>query len=203
MIIEDIEQGTEEWLELRRGKITASRIKEVLAKGRGNAPSKTRQSYMYQLIAERLTGEIEDSYTNKYMEWGNEWEPSARAAYQLKNDLMVRQVAFVKLNDDIGVSPDGLVEGNGLLEIKCPKTTTHIDWYLKGKCPSEHYPQVQAQMWVAGSDWCDFVSFDPRIDGDSGYFEVRVPRDDEYIDHLKYECGLFIEEMNEIMEKLK
>jgi len=202
-IITDLEQGSDEWLDLRMGKLTASKFKDVLAKGRGNAPGKTRQSYMYQLAAEILTGEREEGFTNKYMEWGNEWEPAARAAYQLKHGVDVQEVAFIEYSDRIGVSPDGLIGEVGLIEIKCPKTTTQIDWFLKGKVPPEHYAQIQGQIWVSGREWCDFVSYDPRIVGESGYFEVRVPRDDEYIELLKDECAIFIGELEQLLEKLK
>lgn len=202
-IIKDIEQGSEEWLDARMGKLTASKFKDVIAKGRGNAPSKTRQTYMYQLAAEILTGEREEAFTNKYMEWGNEWEGSARAAYQLKHGVKVEEVAFIIHDEHTGVSPDGLVGEAGLIEIKCPKTTTQIDWYIKGKVPPEHYAQIQGQIWVSGREWCDFVSFDPRVDGAAGYFEVRVPRDDTYIEGLKSECEKFITELNQLLEKLR
>jgi len=199
----DIAQGAEEWLQLRLGKLTASRFKDVISNGLGSSPSKTRLAYMYQLAAERLTGEIEESYSNKFMEWGNEWEDSARASYQLKHDIVVDEVAFIQLNDDIGVSPDGLVGDKGLIEIKCPKTTTQIKWFLDGKVPTEHYAQIQGQLWVSGREWCDFISFDPRIDGESGYFEIRVERDEEYIRELSEKCKAFVDELNQLLEKLK
>lgn len=202
-IIKDIDQGSDEWLDLRMGKITASKFKDVLAKGKGGAASKTRLTYMYQIAAEIITGEREESFSNKYMEWGNEWESSARAAYELNHSVDIDQVAFIELDEGIGVSPDGLVGDNGLIEIKCPKTTTQIGWFLKGKVPPEHYAQIQGQIWVSGRDFCDFVSFDPRINGESGYFEVRVNRDEEYIENLKVECFKFIDELKQLLEKLQ
>lgn len=203
IIHENIDQGSQEWLDLRMGKITASRLKDVLSKGRGSAPSKTRLSYMYQLAAEILTGEREEGFTNKYMEWGNEWEDSARAAYELKNNIEVKEVAFIEHDaGKIGVSPDGLVGENGLLEIKCPKTTTQISWYLSGKVPPEHYDQIQGQIWISERDWCDFVSYDPRINGESGYFEVRVLRDDSHISKICKECREFLIELDQLLDKL-
>lgn len=202
-IIYDIEQGTDEWLQLRLGKLTASRFKDVLAKGRGNALSKTRQSYMYQLAAEILTGEPVESFKSSAMEWGNECEPRARAAYELKHDIDTTQCAFVEHSDRIGVSPDGLVGDKGLLEIKCPSTVTQIQRYLDGTFPSEYKAQVQGQIWVCEREWCDFVSFDPRINADAEYFEIRVFRDEDYIKQLEAECLKFIDELKELLEKLR
>lgn len=202
-IIYDIEQGTQEWLEMRLGKLTASRFKDVISKGRGTAPSKTRESYMMQLIAEKLTGEPQDSFSSKAMEWGNECEPRARAAYELLNDTDVIECAFIEYSDLIGVSPDGLVGEKGLLEIKCPNTVTQINRVLKGEFPKEYLAQVQGQIWASEREWCDFVSFDPRINGETDYFQIRVERDDEYIKMLDTACHRFIDDMNEILDKLK
>lgn len=202
-IIRDIEQGTDEWKELRLGKVTASRLSDVLSKGRGNAPSKTRAAYMLQLAAERLTGEPEDSFSNKYMEWGNECEPQARAMYEFDSGNDVEEVAFVIHSDDFGVSPDGLVGDDGLLEIKCPKTTTQIERYLKGEFPAAYKAQVQGQLLATGCKWCDFVSFDPRISGDAQYFCVRVERDENYIAELELKINEFTAELNEMMEQLR
>ena len=202
-IIRDIEQGTDEWKELRLGKVTASRLSDVLSKGRGNAPSKTRAAYMLQLAAERLTGEPEDSFSNKYMEWGNECEPQARAMYEFDSGNDVEEVAFVIHSDDFGVSPDGLVGDDGLLEIKCPKTTTQIERYLKGEFPAAYKAQVQGQLLATGRKWCDFVSFDPRISGDAQYFCVRVERDENYIAELELKINEFTTELNKMMEQLK
>ena len=202
-IITDIEQGTEEWKQLRLGKVTASRLSDVLSNGRGNAPSKTRASYMLQLAAERLTGESEDSFSNKYMEWGNECEPQARSMYEFDSGNEVDEVAFVVHSDDFGVSPDGLVGEDGLLEIKCPKTTTQIERYLKGVFPVEYKAQVQGQLFATGRKWCDFVSFDPRISGEAQYFCIRVERDEAYIKDLELKINEFVIELNEMMEKLK
>lgn len=201
-IIYDVEQGTDEWLQMRLGKLTASKFADVLSKGRGSAPSKTRESYMHQLAAEILTGEPQDSFSNKAMEWGNECEPAARAAYELKHDIDVEQCAFIELDKWVGVSPDGLVGDNGLLEIKCPNTTTQIKRFLSGDFPKEHMAQVQGQLWVSGREWCDFVSYDPRINSEADYFEIRVERDKDYIENLKNQCDIFIKDLYELLTKL-
>lgn len=197
-IIRDIEQGSEQWHELRLGKVTASRFKDVMAKGKGLI----RKSYMYQLAAEYITGEKEESYSNKYMEWGTENEAAARAMYELETDCTVEQVAFIKRNENVGASPDSLVGTDGLLEIKCPKTTTQIETFLSGKVPSQHKPQIQGQLWVSEREWCDFLSFDPRINAKSGYFCTRVYRNDKYIEELEQTISVFIEELKVMTDTL-
>lgn len=201
-VINNIEQGTDEWLELRLGKVTASRLADVMSKGRGSAPSKTRQSYMLQLAAEIMTGQPQDTFINQYMDWGNECEPQARAMYEFENFVDVEQVAFVIASPWFGVSPDGLVGDNGLLEIKCPKTTTQIERFLKGEFPTTYKAQVQGQLLATEREWCDFVSFDPRINGDAQYFCVRVERDEKYIKELQAGINLFTEELQEMLNKL-
>ena len=202
-IITSMEQGSDQWLELRLGKVTASRLNDVMAKGRSNAPSKTRASYMLQLVAEIMTGKPEDSFSNKYMEWGNECEPQARSMYEFDSGNDVDQVAFVQVNDHFGVSPDGMIGDDGLLEIKCPKSTTQIERFLKGEFPKEYKAQVQGQLLATGRKWCDFVSFDPRINSDASYFCIRVERDEEYLAMLQDGIDLFIDELNEMIKLLK
>jgi len=199
-IIRDLEQGTDEWLELRLGVITASKYKDVLAKGAG----KTRKSYMQKLAAEKLTGASVETFKNDAMQWGTETEPQARSTYELMQCEDVEEVAFI-LHDTIntGVSPDGLVGNDGLVEFKCPVTTTQIETFLSGKMPTAHSAQVQGQMWVSEREWCDFVSFDPRINGASSYFCTRIVRDDKYIKNLESEVVAFDSELNEMIDKLR
>ena len=200
-IITDIEQGTEDWFNLRYGWVTASRFKDVMAKGQG----KTRKSYMYQLAAEAISDMRQETFTNEYMEWGTETEPQARQMYEFISGNVVDQVSFIKLNEEkkIGCSPDGLIDCDGIIEIKCPKTTTQIETFLSGKMPTGHKGQVQGQLWISGRQWCDFVSFDPRIDGDASYFCVRVERDEDYIKELEAGCNAFHEELKEMILILK
>lgn len=198
-IIKDIEQGSDEWLNLRLGMITASKFKDVIAGGQG----KTRKSYMYQLAAESITGENADSFTNEYMQWGTETEPQARAMYELDTASTVESVAFITMDGrNIGISPDGLIGDNKGIEIKCPKTSTQIETYLSGKMPSIHKAQVQGSMWVTGFDTWDFVSFDPRINGKASYFKTTVERDEDYINELAEKCFKFERELNEMIEQL-
>ncbi len=202
-IIETCEQGSAEWLNMRLGKLTASRVKDVLSKGRGNTPSKTAESYMMELIAEVLTGESKPFFENDAMRWGTETEPQARSMYEVNNDFVsVKEVAFVEINDRVGISPDGLVGDDGLLEIKCPTTTTQITRALSGDYSADYKAQIQMQLWVTGRQWCDFVSFDPRLDCSASYLQQRVERDEDYISEMKTKVFAFVERMNESIELL-
>jgi putative phage-type endonuclease len=203
-IIETVDQGSDEWHELRRGVVTASRFKDVMSKGRGAEPSKTRLSYMMELAAEILTDEINHLEPNKYMIWGTETEPRAKANYEINNDVDVKEVTFIKHGSlNCGVSPDGLIGSDGGLEIKCPKTTTQLETYLSGKMPSQHKSQVQGCLWVSEREWWDFVSYDPRINAEAEYFQVRVYRDEDYIKSLEEGVKEFNEQLNEMINKLK
>jgi putative phage-type endonuclease len=199
-IIKDVEQGSEEWHQLRFGWITASKFKDVIAGGQG----KVKKAYMLQLASEILTGERVDTYSNEYMEWGTQTEPQARAMYEFESGNSVEQVTFIRQGElKAGCSPDGLVGDDGMLEIKCPKTSTHLETVLSGKMPTAHKAQVQGQLWVSGRQWCDFVSFDPRINGSSNYFCVRVERDEAFIAELEAKVKQFENELLELLEKLK
>lgn len=202
-IVDDIQQGGEEWLKARLGKVTASRVKDVLTKGRGNTPSKTAESYMMEIIAEVLTGESKPFFENDAMRWGTETEPQARSMYEVNNDFVtVREVAFIEHNEFVLVSPDGLIGDDGLLEIKCPNTTTQIKRALSDDYSADYRAQIQMQLWVTDRKWCDFVSFDPRLDCDAGYLQQRVERDEDYIEEMKTKVYAFIEKMKEIHFKL-
>ena len=202
-IITTCEQGSDEWLSMRLGKITASRVKDVLTKGRGNTPSKTAESYMVELMAEILTGESKPFFENDAMRWGTETEPQARSMYEVNNGFVsVVEVAFVEHNEQVGISPDGLIADDGLLEIKCPNTTTQIKRALSDDYSSDYKAQIQMQLWVTEREWCDFVSFDPRLDCEAGYLQQRVFRDEEYIKEMKVKVYAFVEKMNELIKQL-
>ena len=203
IIIETCEQGSEEWLSLRLGKITASRVKDVLTKGRGTSQSKTAESYMMELIAEILTGNSKPFFENDAMRWGTETEPQARAMYAVNNDFVdVKEVAFVEHNEQVGISPDGLIGDDGLLEVKCPNTTTQLKRALSDDYSADYKAQIQMQLWVTEREWCDFLSFDPRLDCDAGYLQQRVYRDEEYIEEMKVKVYAFAEKMNELINIL-
>jgi len=187
-------QGSDEWFAVKLGKVSASHFSEVLNKATG------RKTYMYRLLAERLSGEPQESYNNKAMETGIETEPEARAYYEALHG-QIEQVGFVELNDDVGCSPDGLVGLDGLVEIKCPYPSTHIQYIDKNKMPANYIPQVQGQLWVTGRKWCDFVSFDPRVKA-RPFWMIRVQRDEKYIKVLSLAVETFVGEMKELEEKI-
>jgi putative phage-type endonuclease len=200
-IHDDIIQGSDEWYAIRLGKVTASNFDAATSKGKGTAPSKTRKDYMIRLVAERLTGLPQDSYKNAAMEWGSETEQDAREYYEALNGVSVRQVGFIARDDDIGCSPDGLVGDDGMIEIKCPFSTTHIKYILADKMPTEYVKQVQGQLWVAERKWCDFISFDPRMK-QRPYFCTRVSRDDGFIPEQETKIYQFVADMKDMLNQL-
>ncbi len=193
---EEIVQGSDAWKALRLGKVTASRVADVVAKTK-TGYSASRANYAAQLIAERLTGTPAESYTNAAMQHGTETEPEARAAYEFYQGVTVEEVAFVphpKI-DQAGCSPDGLVGGDGLVEIKCPNTATHLETLLGQAVPGKYETQMQFQMACTGAKFCDFVSYDPRMPENMRLFIKRVPRDDARIKELESEVAAFLLEM--------
>ena len=202
-MIEMIEQRSDQWFAARIGKVTASREADVLAKTK-TGYSATRDNYMAQLVCERLTGEKGESFTNAAMQHGTDTEPLARAAYESLKDVLVDEVGFVP-HPSIkmaGASPDGLVGDDGLIEIKCPNTATHIDTLLNQSVPTKYFTQMQFQMACTGREWCDFVSFDNRLPEELQLFVKRVPRDETYIKLMEAEIVQFIAELDEKIAKL-
>ena len=199
-----IEQGTVEWHLQRLGKVTASRIADVLSKGK-SGESASRKNYRTELLVQRLTGQPGESFTSAAMEWGTATEPMARIAYEVAKGNFVEQVAFLDHPTiaNYGCSPDGLVDKDGLIEIKCPNSSNHIDYLLDDKPPAKYIPQMQCQMAVTGRQWCDFVSFDPRLPDDLQLFVVRLERDQEYIEAMEVEVKKFLSEVDEMFTKLK
>lgn len=191
-----IEQGTPEWHQLRLGKVTASRVADILAKTK-TGPSASRQNYLIELALQRTTGIIQESYSNAAMEWGTQTEPQARVAYEVRTNNFVDQVAFIDHPniDWFGCSPDGLVSDRGLVEIKCPNSTTHWEYFKYNRPPTKYVIQMQAQLAVTGRDWCDFVSFDPRMPDSSQLLVVRVDRDEAFIAEMEAEIKQFLSEV--------
>lgn len=196
-----MEQRTEEWYQARLGKVTASKVASVLAK----RDSATRADYLTDLVLERLTGKQQEFYQNEAMQWGTDTEPQARMAYEAETGNLVDELGFIDHPTiaNFGCSPDGVVGEDGLLEVKCPNSKTHLSTLLSGKAPSKYIPQMQTQMAVMNRQWCDFVSFDPRLPEDLQLFVIRVNRDDEYIAKLEEEVSIFLEEVDETVTKLK
>ncbi len=193
---EEIIQGSDAWKALRLGKVTASRVADVIAKTK-TGYSASRANYMAQIIAERLTGTAQESFTNAAMQWGTEQEPQARAAYEFYRNETVTEVGFIlhPRVDQSGASPDGLVGADGLVEIKCPNTSTHLETLLGQMVPAKYVNQMQWQMACTDRQWCDFVSFDPRLPEHMRLFVKRVPRDDKRIKELEIEVSGFLLEV--------
>lgn len=190
----DCEQGTPEWFACRLGIATASNFSKVLAKGEG----KTRKRYLLDLAGERLTGETADSYSNDHMERGKAMEAEARDLYVFMKDSEPNQVGFIR-NGEKGCSPDSLIGGSGMLEIKTKLAALQIECILADKLPSEHVAQVQGALWVAEREWMDFVSYWPKLP----LFVKRVYRDEDYIKNLAAEVARFNSEMLELIEKIQ
>ena len=197
-----IEQGTDEWFTARLGKVTASRVSDVMSKTKTGYTA-GRENYMSQLIAEILSGKKIDGFSNASMQWGTDTEPYARMAYEAIADVLVDEVGFIPhpVIKAAGASPDGLVGDDGLIEIKCPNTTTHLDMMIAETIPKKYRDQMQFQMACTRRKWCDFVSFDNRLPEDLQIFIKRVDRDDKYILEMETEINKFLAEMLEKMEK--
>lgn len=196
-------QGTPEWCEQRRGKVTASRIADLMAKTKSGY-SASRQNYLMQLLCERLTGKIEEGYKSAAMQRGNDLEAEARNWYQLETGESVKEVSFID-HPEInfaGASPDGLVGAEGLIEIKCPNTATHIETLRKKEPIDRYYKQMQWQMAVTGRKWCDFVSFDNRLPDNLAYFCKRILRDETVIQEIEQEVQAFLLELDVTIAEL-
>lgn len=199
------EQRTDEWLAERIGKITASRVYALMEKTMKGMPTAGRASLIKELIVERLTGDRKEIFVNRAMQRGIELEPMARTEYEMRHGVMVIETGFVPHPDidGIGASPDGLVGNDGLIEIKCPETWTHLEVIKSGEAPAQYIAQMQLQMACTGRAWCDFVSFDDRLPSKLAYFERRVMRDEAYIANMVAECQLALKEINEYINALE
>ena len=196
------EQQTEQWFTDRLGKVTASRLADVLAKTK-TGYSASRANYMTQLVLERITKTRAESYSNAAMQWGTEQEPFARAAYEAHTGQMVEEVGFIQHPDieDAGASPDGLVGDDGMVEIKCPSSSTALECWLihaQGGNPvdAKYYAQMQWQMRCADRSWCDYVVFDPRMPAKAQLFVFRVQRNAEFLRIAEDEVITFLTEVD-------
>jgi len=198
------EQRSPQWHSARLGKVTASRIADVVARTRtGYAAS--RANYMAQLVCERLTGKQAESFSNAAMEWGVEQEGPARDAYSAKVGELVTEVGFIShpTIPMAGASPDGLVGTNGCVEIKCPSTATHIEYLFDRDPPQKYFYQMQWQMACTNTEWCDWVSYDPRLPAELQLLVVRILRDTDCITILEKEVSEFLAELDGKVSKLK
>lgn len=199
-----MEQRSPEWFQARLGKVTASRIADVCARTKSGWGA-GRKNYMAELLAERLTGERVEGFTNAAMQWGTDQEPEARIAYEFYRDATVIETGFVPhpTIGDCGASPDGLVGDDGLVEIKCPNTSTHVDTLLGASMPEKYFLQIQWQIACTGRQWCDFVSFDPRLPESMRLFVDRVKRDDAAIEAIEKDVIGFLNELRDTVHRLR
>lgn len=196
-------QGSSEWHAARAGRVTASRIADLMAKTKTGWGA-GRANYKAELVAERLTGTVAESFSNAAMKWGNDMEPEARSAYAFMRDMEVTPVGFV-IHPSIemsGASPDGLVGTDGLVEIKCPNTATHIDTLLEGAVPEKYIKQMQWQMRCTGRAWCDFVSYDPRLPARMQLFVSRVNADPAMQSEIEAHVSAFLLEVEATVSAL-
>lgn len=190
MKIIDVEQGSDEWLSLRKGVLTASNFSKIItSKGE---PSKSANDYAYELAAQTLMQDVEETYKSPEMMRGNELEPLAREAYEQWSFNSVKECGFMLSNcEKFGYSPDGLVGDDGLIEIKCPKAKNHLKYLKGGKCPTEYYAQVQGGLFVSKRKWCDFISYHPDFYDEHQLFVFRVLPDLDFISKLAERIAQF------------
>lgn len=194
-----MDQRSEEWFAARLGRVTASRVHDIVAKTRSGAATAGRKNYKAELIVERLTGEREAGFTSAAMQWGTDTEPQARAAYEFLHGMTVEPCGFIphpKIAMS-GASPDGLIGSDGLIEIKCPNTATHLDTLLAKKIAPKYLSQIGWQLACTGRAWCDFVSFDPRLPPGMQLYVERVPADGAHLQALEVAVKDFLAELDE------
>jgi putative phage-type endonuclease len=199
----EIIQRSPEWFAARCGKVTASRVADIIAKTKTGA-SASRENYLAQLVCERMTGKPAESYSNSAMQWGTDTEPFARAAYEARMDLLVTEVGFIDHPwiPMFGASPDGLAN-EGMVEIKCPNTATHIDTLLSQTVPAKYITQMMSQMACADRPWCDFVSFDPRLPERHQLFIKRINYDPEMVNLLENSVIQFLGDVDLKIQQLE
>ena len=198
-----MEQGSDEWLAARVGKVTASRIADLTSKTKSGAVSASRGNYQAEIIAERLSGRPYEGFITKEMQWGTEHEEEAVEAFSFITGIQAEKAGFV-LHPTIemaGASPDRIIGDDGLIEIKCPNTATHLSYMEFDKIPENYHKQMQFQMACTGRQYCHFVSYDPRID--FSFFTKLVTRDEKLIAETDADVVKFLSEVDERIEKMR
>jgi putative phage-type endonuclease len=198
-IIKDWEQLSPEWFAVHVGRLGGSTIKDACAKGQG----KSRANLLYRKAGEILSGEAYEGYFNENMQRGIDLEPEARRLYELVRGVDVEQVAVVLSDDPHKLcSPDGLVGDSGIIEIKCVIPSVHIETIDKDRIPAQYRKQIQWGLSICQRDWCDFISYCPKIVGKS-IFIKRTQRDEKLIKELHEGANAFIEDMVKLVERIK
>lgn len=203
MTTHDIEQRSEDWLLIRAGRCTGSRVADVMAKTKSGY-STSRTNYAAELVVERLTGKPVERFQSKAMAFGTEMEPEARACYGLLHGVEVQEVGFVEhpTIQMFGCSPDGLVGADGMVEFKVPNPATHLQTLLNDTMDGRYTTQVQAQMSCTGRQYCDLVSYCPDLPGDMALWVRRIPRDEAVIRELEADVSKFLDEVSTTVSKL-
>lgn len=201
----DFEQGSPEWIAIRLGKATGSRIGDVLAQGKNGAPSASRANYRAQLVAERLTGVMVEGYTSEAMDRGKEIEDDARAAYAFRTGAVIQSIGFAQhpTIEMSGASPDGLIGDDGVVEFKCPNTATHIETLRGGIVAKAYREQMLWEMVCTGRKWCDFVSYDPRLPESMSLHIRRVHIEPDRVAEVEAEVRKFLSEVDETVAELR
>ena len=200
-----MKQGTAEWMYARLGNATGSHAADILDVLKRGGESAKRSNYKLRLVCELLTGNPwEDNYVSPEMQWGTDQEPFAVAAYEMATGRDADEVGYVPHPSiqRMGGSPDRLIGADGVIECKCPKTTTHVRWMLDGTVPEEHEPQMSFYLACTGRQWCDFVSFDPRLPGHLKLFYMRLYRNEERIKQIEEAVRQFNGEIDAIVQRL-
>lgn len=198
-----MEQGSAEWFAARCGKVTASRVGDIIARTKSGYAA-SRANYMAELLCERLTGQKTQTFQSPAMAWGTANEPIARDEFSRRTGQEVLEVGFVPhaTIENAGASPDGLIQHDGLIEIKCPQTATHLELLSGGNIPSRYMFQMYWQMACTGRDWCMFVCFDPRMPEGMQMYMEEVPRDEKIIAELEDEVIKFLDELDNKVAKI-
>lgn len=200
--------GTDNWVAARRGVLTASRIADAIAVLKTGKPSESRRRVAFELLAERATGLATDHYVSSAMQWGTDQQPAARAAYEARTGLLAGPEVFV-LHPSIdwaGATPDGLLDPDGLIEIKCPTTPVHLRYVLMsrdGKVPDDYRPQMLWQLACTRRKWVDFVSFDPRVEGPSRIAIARFEPTAQEVEEIEAKAQSFLDEVAAMAEQLQ
>lgn len=209
MILHDVPQRSPEWFALRAGKLTGSVAADILATLKKGGEPAGRRDLRLKLAIERVTGQPLDmnGYVNDAMQHGIDTEDAARREYEIETGEMVRQVGFVTHDHLLaGCSPDGLVGTEGVLEIKCPKSSTHLGYLKAGVVPDDYIPQLIHNLWITGAQWADFVSFDDRFTGELAklrFFRIRLLRDEKQIATYALAAQTFLNEVEAEVSGLK
>jgi putative phage-type endonuclease len=196
-------QGTGEWFNARTGKLTASRMRSAMKRLKNGEDSAERKNLKIEILCERMTGDIVDKFVSTAMQWGIEKEPEAKAAYEKKTGRLIKDVGFIDHPriEFCGASPDGFVD-DGLIEIKCPNTATHVGWILDGGIPEEHKAQMTLQAAVTGRSWVDFVSYDPRMPEPQQLLVKRFYPTAGEIAEIEAEAEKFLAEVDGLFETI-